>query len=393
MEDAPNPSDDDDDFVNVLVEGNPIAIRIAQDEVAKILSKQGSNVTTKLRTIPAEFYPFISGPNGSNIETLQGMHNVKVQVPPHHTWTAQPPPQTPPVGQTPAFIPATGDNHITLDGDRSAVQAARAEIEALAEQLRQQLTLEQMAINRGRHQFIIGDRGIPVQDFFTETGCSIILPGDEDDEMITIVGPADQIQPAMDKAMDLAMGMQNQSLDISRQLRNVQGSREHARNITQYLRDRSQIEKIEALHQAHIVTPFDSNGDAAPWELYSRDGKNAIRAQSEIKNILMAHPPSRMATLDIDSFFHNYLRRDVTPKVKQDYGVHVVIPSASEAPVLLVFEGEGASQKDYVAPRGQPSAAEIQAFQQGLEDARKHILDIIRAQPPIISAQVEVPKM
>ena len=395
LEDTPEAADDDDDMVNVVVEGNPFAIRLAKEGITGTVSAHNSNVNAKLRTIPAEFFPFISGAHNSNANALEGRHGIQVRVPSHHTWTTQPPPELPAKGQAPAFVPAAGDQHITLGGDRAGVQAARAEIEALAQQLRQQLTLDQVAINRGRHQFIVGGRGIPVQDFFAETGCAIILPGDDDDEMITIVGPADKIQLATEKAMDLAMGMQNQSLDISRQLRSIPGARDHARNITQYLRDRNEIEKIERLHQAHIFTPFDVDGGAAPWELYSRDGKNTIRAQSEIKNIVMAHPPSRMASVPIDPFFHQYLRNDITPTVKQNYGVHVVIPNASHpnAPVLLVFEGEGGAEPEYQIPRGQPSSPDVQAFQRGLEDAQKHILDIISKQAKIISTTIDVPRM
>ncbi|TVY81677.1 Vigilin, partial [Lachnellula suecica] len=387
MEDTPEPVDDDDDMIDVVIEGNPIAVRIAKAELAKKGAERKSTVNTKLRTIPAEFYPFISG----EAQALEEAHGVQIRVPTHHTWTSQPPPQLPEQGQAPAFIPAAGDNHVTLAGDRAAVQAARAEIEALTNKLRQELTMQQQSINKGRHQFIIGDRGISVQDFFADTGCGIILPGGAEDDVITIIGTSDQVDEAMDKAMDLAMGMQNSSFDISRHIRGVPRPGEHARNITQYLRDRKQIEKIEKLHQAHIFTPVDYAGGAAPWELYARDGKNAIRAQGEIKNIVMAHPPDRMATVPVDSFFHNHLRNDIIPRVKQDYGVHVVIPSASQPDVLLVFEGEGGQKAEYEVPRGQPTPAEIQAFRQGLEDARKHILDIIGAQAQITSTEIDVP--
>lgn len=395
MEDTPEPADDDDDTIYVVVEGNPIAVRMAEEAVGKIASERGATLNTKLRSIPAEIYPFIAGPLNSTANGLEEAHGIQIRVPPYHTWTAQPPPPVPPRGTAPAFAPAAGDNHITLAGDRAAVQAARTEIERLARELQQQLTLEQLPINRGRHQFIIGDRGVPAHEFFANTGCAIILPGEGDDDTVTFVGHADRIQQAMDKAMDLAMGMQSSSLDLTRQLRNVKVPHEHARNLTNYLRSRKEIERIEKQHQAHIVTPFDANGAVAPWELYSRDGKNAIKAQSEIGRILEAHPPSRMSTIVIDPFFHQHLQKDIMPRVKKDFSVHVVIPSAADAtaPVLLVFEGEGGLEPDYEVPQGRPSAEEVKAFQQGLADAQKHILDIINAQEKIISTSLDVPAM
>jgi hypothetical protein len=191
--------------------------------------------------------------------------------------------------------------------------------------------------------------------------------------------------------MDLATSMKSSSIDIARQLGKVPGAREHARNITQYLHDRQEIKRLESQYQAAIHTP-DVDGQAAPWTLYSREGRNTLKAQSEIKNVVMAHPPSRMAAIPIDPFFHNHLKRDIRPRVKQDYGVHMVIPDNSPN-VLLVFEGEGGMVPEYAIPQEQPSAAEIQAFQQGLEDARKHILDIIEAQAEIISRSIDVPHM
>jgi rRNA processing protein Krr1/Pno1 len=297
-------------------------------------------------------------------------------------------------GQAPAFIPAVGDNHISLAGDRAAVLAARLEIERLTQELQRQLTLDQCTIDKGRHQFIIGNRGISAQDFHAETGCAIILPGNDEDDVITVVGPADQLDAAMERAMDLAMGMQNSRLDLTKHLRNAPSPRDHARNLTHYLRDREEIARIERIHQAHIVTPFASNGAAEPWELYSRDGKNALKAQNEIKQLLEAHPPNRMTALDIDEFFHKHLQKEFSQRVQNDYGVHLVIPKGIKAaPVVLVFEGDEGQAPEYEVPRGQPSAADLKLFKQGLEDARKHILDSIRAQGKIVDTKIDVPQM
>jgi hypothetical protein len=395
-EDAPAVADDeDDDDIFVTLEGTPFAIALAKAAIGKTLSERSSAVNTKVRNVPAEFFPFISGPHNARANALEEAHGVQVRVPPHHTWTSQPPPQVPARGQPPAFLPAAGDNHITLAGDRTAVQAARAEIERITQELRQQLTLEQFFLSKGRHQYIIGDRGIPSQDFFAKTGCAVILPGG-DDEMITVVGPSpEQVQAAMDEAMRLASSMQNSTFDISRHHRNAPGgARLHARNITQYLRDRKEIERIEKLHHTHIVTPVNSEG-AEPWELYYREGHHNIKAQSEIASIVNAHPPTRIASVPVDPFYHAFIKKDITPVVKKDYGVHVVIPNANEngAPVLLVFEGENSMEPDYQVPRGQPNPDEIKAFKQGLEDARKHILEIINAQAQITSTEIDVPKM
>ncbi|KAG4420051.1 hypothetical protein IFR04_006810 [Cadophora malorum] len=391
MEDMPQGGDEDDDMIDIVVEGNPIAIQMARKEIAKIANERTPAINTRLRTIPAEFYPFLAGPASS----LESSHGVQVQVPQHHTWTSQPPPRKAGPGQA-EFLPAFGDNHITLGGDRAAVQAARAEIERLTQELRQRLAVEQYAgIDRGQHQYVIGQQGKTPDEFFGETQCAIILPTDDGEDIITFIGPADKLQAAKEYATDLASSINSSSLDVSRQFRNAPGgARVHARNVTQYLRDRKEIERLEAAHKASIVTPILEDG-AGAWELYFRDSASGIRAKDEINQILGAHPPSRMATVPIDPFFHRHIQRDITPRVKKDYGVHVVIPDASEqgAPVLLVFEGDSGLNPEYQVPRDSPSAEEIKAFKQGLEDARRHILDIISKQAAIISTSIDVPKI
>ena len=404
MDDTSSPADDDDDaVVDVLVEGNSLQIRAAIDAVTKIANERTATVNTKLRNIPAEFYPFIAGPHDSRITALEEAKGIQINVPSHHKWTTQPPPKVPSRGQVPAFVPAVGDNHISLSGDRLAVQAARAEIEQLVQELQRELTIRECEIENNRHQFIIGDRGIRPQDFFAETGCAIILPGNAKYETITIVGPADQVKAAEDKAMDLAWTWQSSNLDISQQHRTKpELALEHAHNVTQYLRNRKVIEQIEQLHQAHIFTPVDMENQKRTWQpswqLFSQQGRNAGRARSEITNIIQAHPPSRMTTIknaDVDPFFHKYIRDDITPRVKKEFGVYVITPpeSDAEAPLLLVFEGKNGLDSEYQVPRGQPSPEEIRAFQQGLEDARSHILEIISSQPKLSEADIEVPRM
>jgi rRNA processing protein Krr1/Pno1 len=390
---APRDEDDDDATVNVLIEGNALAAEMARREVEKIAGERTATVSQKLRTIPAEFYPFIAGPNNAGVNNLEEGKNLRVHVPAHHSWRGQAPPQPTTPGQPLNFLPPAPNNHITLAGDRLAVQQARADIERQAEELRRQLALEQLPINKGRHQFIVGDRGIPVQQFLAETGCAIILPEDPEDETITILGPADRLQAGVDKAMDLASSMHSTNVDISRQHRNAPGGASaHAKNVTRYLQRRKEIERLERQHNAHIVTPILPDG-VAPWELYSRDGKNAIRAQSEITSIVNGHPPTRMANLDVDPFFHQHLRNDVVPKVQESFGVYTVIPDNSDpnSSVLLVFEGPAGADEDYQVPRTQPSPAEVQAFQRSLQEATNYILNIINGQEEIKTQSIDVP--
>ncbi|OAA51735.1 PCBP-like protein [Metarhizium rileyi] len=386
--------DDDEATIDVTVAGNALSAASARNELLKIAGDRSANVQTKVRGVPLAFYPFIAGPGNSLAHALEENHGIEMRVPPHQAVCRVPAPVAPQPGQPPVYQPARAeDDHIQLAGDRAAVQQVRAEIERQVAELHKKLQLEQLAIQRGRHQFIVGDRGLPADDFFAETGCAILLPSEEDDDVVTVIGPADRVQAGLDRAMDLAMGMQMSNIDIGRFHRNAPGgAAAHAGNVTRYLRQRMEIARLEKLHNTHINTPFSPDG-ALPWELYAREGKNAIRAQSEITGIINGQPPARMHSVKIDPFFHQHLRTDIIPKVKADYGVHVVVPEASEtdAPVLLVFEGPDPVDGPYQLPRTKPSDAEIREFQKALGDAKKHIMGLIDSQEELSSAALEVP--
>lgn len=388
LDDTPHPVDEDDDdpLIDIVVEGNDHSVAAAKNEILRIAGERTATVNTKLRTIPAELYPFIE-------ESQNDSAGVNVRVPRYHIWKSQQPPEIPPKGHLPDFQPAADDNHITLAGDRNAVQAKKIEIENLAQQLQRELTVDQLSINKNRHQHIIGHRGISPEEFFKDTGCAIILPSDADDDTITIIGRPDQTKSAKDKALKLASSMHQDNFNATGQFRSIQDPTTHVSNIAQYLRQRKVIEDLENLHQSHIITP--ERGSSTEWQLFSRELENITNARNEITGILQAHPPSRMTTVPVDPFFHQHLRNDISPRVKKEFGVHVVIPSPSqgEIPVLLVFEGQGGLAPNYQVPHGRPSPVEIQAFQQGLQDARKHILDIIAAQAEITSVSIDVPQM
>ncbi|KAI0010351.1 putative RNA binding effector protein Scp160 [Xylariaceae sp. FL0662B] len=392
VDESAGPSEHDEDaIIDVLVEGNALSAAIARDAINKIAGERSANVNTKLKSIPAEFYPFIAGPNNSLAASLEAEHGVQVRVPSHQPWSNAVP-QVPAAGQKPTFVPATGDNYIQLAGDRAAVQSARAAIERQVQELQNQLLLDHVEIRQGAHQFIIGERGIPTEDFFAETNCVVILPSEPGNDTVTVVGRADDVNVGLDKAMDLATQVHTSVFDVAKHHTHAAGGAPtYSRDISRYLRQRKEIERLENLYKIHVNTPF-SEGIVSPWELYAREGKNALKAQKEMSSIINSHPPSRLATVPVDPFFHSYLRSDIRPKLRDDFGVYLVVPDAAEAdlPVLLVYEG-GPTGEAYQVPQKVPSPSDIQSFQQGLSEARKHILDLINKQEQISTVSLEAP--
>ncbi|WPH02389.1 vigilin 1 [Acrodontium crateriforme] len=379
--------DDEDTMVDITIEGDPFAVQMAKQDIEKIVDEHTSTSNTRLKNIPAEYYPFLAGAHNTRLNALQQGRDLKLQIPQYHTWRTQAPPETPSNRQPVTFAPQAG-LPIQLSGERQAVAEIRAEIERQVQELQRQLTLEQIAIERGRHQFIVGDLGSSLQDFMRDTGCSVILPPDhEDTEHLTVVGPPERIDEGLNRIMELASSMSMASADIARQHANApRGAQAHARDVTRYLQQRQAIEQLERLHNARIVPDT-----AGAWQIYARDGKNSMKARSDVMNLISGHPPTRFQPVEVDPFFHEHIRQNAAGQIRERHGVHVVVPDEyDESPVLLVFE-DATAPSQYELPRRQPSAQDAQNFQRALQQAKQEILQLISGQQAIISKDLEAP--
>ncbi|KAI0408400.1 putative RNA binding effector protein Scp160 [Xylaria palmicola] len=392
---AVNTDDDDDAMIDVIIEGNTHTAALARQLIEKIVGERSANASTKLKTIPAEFYPFIAGPNNSLAHELEAEHGVQIRVPPHLPWASRVP-QMPVSGERPTFAPALNDNHIQVAGERAAVQAARAAIERRVQELQNQLHMDQVDIRQGAHQFIIGERGIPSDEFFADTNCVVILPSEPGVDTVTVVGPAEHVTVGLDKAMELATQVHTSVFNVAKHHSHTPGGESiYTRDLARYLRQRREIARLEKLYNININTPYAS-GITSPWELYAREGKNALKAQKEMSSIVNSHPPSRLATIPVDPFFHSYLRSDIKSNVQSSFGVHMVVPDSPEAelPVLLVYEGNESGNTEghsYEIPQRTPTASELRTFQEGLQAAKTHILQLLTGQETIETTTLEVP--
>ncbi|KAL4869085.1 hypothetical protein BDV12DRAFT_168567 [Aspergillus spectabilis] len=383
--------DDDNDTIDVLIEGDAVAAEMARREIEAIVKERASNMNLRVKSIPPEFFPFIAGAHNVNVRNIEERTKSQIHIPRYDTWQSQPPPQEADPGHV-QFAPVS-DRHILISGERTATQEARAEIEKLAADLQRQLTLRQLAINRGQHQFILGDNANALHEFLAETGCAIVLPPSSDEtEFLTVTGPLQRIEDGINRAMDLATSMQMASIDVSRQHPNAPaGPHAHARALTRYLNQRQVIRELESLYDSRIALSTASDGPVT-WEVYSRDGKNTIRARSDILNLVQAHPPARLRHLTIDPYFHPYLRSRSIPQLRSDYGVHVLVPEETDSPeVVLIYEGPSASSPRLEIPRQRPTATDLTAFEKALQEAQEYLLNALGSQDDIVTKTVAIP--
>ena len=379
---------DDSDTIDVFIEGDAVAAEMARREIEAIVKERASNMSFRLKSVPPEFFPFIAGAHNANLREIEERTMAQIHVPRYDTWQTQPPPQEALPGQV-QFVPVS-DKSIHVSGERTAAQEARAEIERLASELQRRLTLRQLAINRGQHQFILGDGEDALHEFLADTGCAIVLPPASDEsEFLTVTGPLDNIEAGINRAMDMATSMQMASIDLSRQHPTAPaGPHAHARALTRYLRQRQIIGELESMYDARIALPPSVDGPVT-WEVYSRDGKNTIRARSDIMNLVQAHPPARIRHLTVDPYFHPYLSSRSVVKLQDDYGVRLLVPEDVDSPeVALIYEGPSAN---FEIPRQRPSATELAAFEKALQEAQDYLLSILGDQSNVVAKSVNVP--
>ena len=387
---TPPELEDDDVMIDIEVEGDAVTAELARREIETIVRQRTSQVNSKLRHIPAEFFPFIAGPHNSRVGTLEDGRDVRVNVPQYHQWQLAPP--QPPPGNEPVLFNPQAGYVIQISGDREAAQEVQAAIDRQVSELTRILTVSQVDIERSRHKFILGAQGNSLHDFLEETGCSVIMPPPSNDtESLTIVGPPDQIENAVNKVMDLALSMQMQSVDISRQHPQApRGATAHAQDVARYLQQRNALRDFERQYDANIVLPT-SDDAASAWQIYSRDGRKAMKARAEILSLVNAHPPSRFRNLDIHPYHQQRLQQHARA-VRDEYGVHVVFaePEVEDIPLLLVYEGSHPTNA-YQFPRVKPSSAELQSFEQALADAESYLLGHAGPQEEVVQGSLEVP--
>lgn len=367
-----------------MVEGDAVAVGDAQALIRQIASERTATTTSKLRTIPAELYPFIE----DRKQELEGK-GAKLNVPSYHLWTKQEPPAKASVGKA-QFLAAPTEHPITLTGDRAAIRDTKTEIENLVAKLQEAVEVEKYVAEQRRHKFIVGSTNTPAE-FFAATQCAVILPSSTADQYITFIGTPQDIQRARAHAKELQSQFSSDSFNIDRQFKKdvpkADKRTTHVTNFTQYLRQRRILAELEQQHSITIDITIE-DGETDSWDIYSDNNSRASEAKSEIIEICQAHPPSRMATIQVDPFYHQQLQKDILPRLRSQYGVHALVPEPAKHDVLLVFEG---LEPDFQVSRGSPSQTDIEEFQKSLQAAQNHIREIYAAQAQITSTTIQVP--
>lgn len=360
----------------VEIRGHAAQVRQVYEQISNQSKTLQPKVEMPLRSIPPEFYPFIAGRHANDIERLEQENNLRINVPQFHTWQQQPPPRVVEASKPPTFVPH-GDSHITIAGDQASAARARAELEQLAQQLQQELLLEELACEQILHPYIVGDRGMDPLEFLDKTGCVIVLPpSHHETEDIHIIGPKNKLDAGRNLAEELMSRKHNRAVDMHKHFNDAPtGSERHSRALAQYLKQKAIEREFEKSHNAEIVFPIGAT--AAPvWTVITDDPQKALSARNELSKITQAYPASRLSLVEVDPFFHPHLEQLHSNNLRSNLGVHMIVPDEGEDPVVLVYEGPG---QDSASPiqRSKPTKNEITEFEKALQQATELLLSSI----------------
>ncbi|EXJ89375.1 hypothetical protein A1O3_02442 [Capronia epimyces CBS 606.96] len=374
----------------VEIRGNAAQVRQVYEQISNQVKALQPKVDLPVRDIPPEFYPFIAGQYADRLRQLEQDRDLRINVPQYHTWQQQPPPR-PAEDDRPALFVPHGDSHIVISGEQAAALEARTLLEQLAGELQKKLLLEEVAAEQILHPYIVGDRGMDPLKFLEETGCVVILPpANEETEEIHIIGPKDKLSAGRNLAEELMSRKHNRAVDMHKHFHDApQGPERHSRALAQYLQQKAIERDFMNSHGAEVVFPQSSNASSS-WSVISSDPQKALSARNELSKIAQAYPTPRLQLVEVDPFFHPHLEKMHGSRLKENLGVHMIVPKDGSDPVILVYEGPSQSGP-FSIPRAKPTKGDIANFEKALQEAQAQLLSNIPHQG--ISVQdIHVPK-
>lgn len=365
LESNGNNADDDEETVEVIVEGDSEGIAIAKQEIFAIVSERVKNMTIRVRNVNYVLFPFLDKTAG---DLTKGEDNVKLSIPDIFA---------------PNFTTAAT---ITLSGDREATATVKERLERLAESLSTDLITSTESFPASKHKYI------SAKDVFAATSVFITVPQapNTSDDTVKFLGLPKDIKPAMNKVSEQVNSVKIDLLDISR----AHGkSVPHAQALASYFKASGMLQKIadEYKVEIYIQQPDQLYAPGAQAVTIETSGPNeeAVKAaRKAIVALVNKYEPSKVSRVsDIDPFF---LRNLAGPKdrnlakYKKDHGVTVLVPENPKVngDVILIYEGT--SEEDDFGP----SADEIKATFAAVDSS---FADIREKQAKIIGKLISVP--
>ncbi|EWC46448.1 hypothetical protein DRE_04391 [Drechslerella stenobrocha 248] len=343
-----DPFAEDEQMVEVTLEGDPDGIRMATHEIKQIVNQKTSHVNIKLpfTTFPGQFFPFLAGPHNAHVSEMEDGKDLKIRIPMYYTSESSKEFSEPP-------------QPITISGEKSTVEEARAKLEKHVAQLVDEFQSVSIAIPKRQHRFLIGERNKTIGDILLESGCSVVLPPAHiNSDSVLVTGPRHMIGNGVTCVMGKAESMSIDDIDIARAHAAALNSeitrqRQHARDLARYFRKVREIQRIENEFDVQISLPKTDDlynpETGVVFEITGKEKVNVQKAKASIVAIVNCHPPSRVAYTEIDPLLHRHIigaKGRNLQRIKDDHSIEVLFADEDDqdSQVVLVYEGVSGTQ-------------------------------------------------
>jgi hypothetical protein len=319
--DADADSDDEepeDPSVPISLTGPTPALADAKSRILALISDKVSQTSVRIKDIPSDFYPFISGPKGNKARELEqtlGEGMVQIHVPPPGVWRslekqADATDMTGEADDVTEVKERKRDLSIRVKGNREKVALIVDEIKRQYEDVREKSQALTISIPKRQHRFLVGTAA---DEILEETQCIVDLPPVEDSsDQCTIRGPKDNLVRALTLVMDKANAVSVETVDFVAQHRSTTSDPlSHAKVVLRYLLRTSKLRQIaDAYTGIKVYPPFQAAVDQAGTvvvEIVGEDKQQAQKAKEEVLVAVKSVTPGHVKPVDIDVAVHKFL--------------------------------------------------------------------------------------
>ncbi|KAG0172167.1 hypothetical protein DFQ28_011451 [Apophysomyces sp. BC1034] len=327
----------EEDMVNISIVGDVAGIKIAKEEIEKIVSEKTAKQTIKIDHFDAKYHLFLAGPRDSSIKVLEQELGIKIQ--------------SPRITTSETATEEQVESAFTITGDKEKVQLAKQHLETRYSELRESLRTAAIAIPKRQHKYLLGKGGATLQEIFSESGCTVELPSlDDASENVTIRGPDALLINGLTQVMNKSREIHVNALDLA-SVHETANPSQHGKHMLKYFSSRGSLKKIEQDHNVEIAVPnIVTLRGFAPVEFYSKNEKDVSEAYKAAYELSRKFGPEFFSTVDIEPHLHRHIsvrHGKQIQRIKTRHSVDIVVPEEKEetASILIVYEGSEEAQR------------------------------------------------
>lgn len=386
-------SDDEepeDPVVSISLNGPTPALADAKSRILALIQDKVSQTSIKIKDIPSDFYPFISGPKGSKAKELEstlGEGKVQIHIPPPSVWRA--------LEKQADAAELSGDAEedttdrkrdlsIRVKGDREIVAKVIDEIRRQYEDVRDNSSTLNISIPKRQHRFLVG---ASADEILEKHQCIVDLPPVEDSsDNCTIRGPKEGLVQALSMVMEKANAISVETVDLVAQHRSATADPlAHAKAILRYLLRTSTLRQIaDSVSGVKVYPPFQAAVDAAGTvviEIVGEDKKQVLQAKEDVLAAVKAITPAHIKAVEIDFAVHRFLIGKKGAKINQfesQHNVRAVFPPPSEESsiVFLVLTGDDSALPKDKKQRDAQLSGSLTKAAAAISDLAKEAADV-----------------